>query len=134
MEGSSGRSDIERRAFKRLKVDFSIIYRINKPWHVRVLISGEEVEALAVDLSEGGIAITTDKDIPVSTILAIKIMIYTVTEGDAFQFYKNIEAEGEIRSNVLADTGKHRIGIIFTQISEEGKKELIRFAKINKEE
>lgn len=129
MEDNSKNPDIERREFDRIKVDFSIIYRINKPWYVRVLISGEEVEATAIDLSEGGIAINTNYDIPIATVILIKIMIYTVTKKDNFQLYKVIEAEGEVRSNVLLDTDKHRIGIRFTKIDEEGKKELICFAK-----
>lgn len=134
MEDSEKYSNAERRDFDRLKVDFSIIYQIDKPWYVRVLIGGEEVEATALDLSEGGMAISVNCDIPVSTALLIKIMIYKVDKENNFKFYKTIEIQGEVRSNVFLNTTMYRIGISFTKIDEEEKKELIDFAKINKKE
>lgn len=132
MEDGREKSNIERRAFERLKVDLSIIYRINRPLYVRVLISGEEIEATAIDLSQGGIAINTNYDIPISTALSIKIMIYTLTKANNFRFYKVVNADGEVRSNILVGTDKRRIGISFTEIDEEEKEELIRFVRINK--
>jgi c-di-GMP-binding flagellar brake protein YcgR len=127
-------SEVERRKFDRLKVDFSIIYQVNKPWYLRVLIGGKEVEATALDVGAGGLAVSTNYDIPVSTVLAITIMIYNVVSGNNFKFYKTILAQGKVCSNVAQDKGVHRIGINFLEIDPEGKKELLDFARIKKDQ
>ncbi len=129
MKDNKNYSNVERRDFKRLKVDFSFFYQINKPWYVLVLISGEEVEAVALDLSEGGMAFSTNCDIRAGTGLSMKIMIYKQDKENNFKVYKTIKARGKVCSNVLEDTNKHRIGINFTEIDQEGKKELIDFAQ-----
>jgi len=120
---------VERRKSKRLKVDFSFFYRINKPWYVFLLISGKEVEAMALDLSSGGIAISTNYNINVATVLSMKIMTYKQDEENNFKFYKTINAQGRVCSNILEDTDRYRIGISFTEIDAEEKEELLLFAK-----
>lgn len=130
---NQGYSGAERRKFERLKVDLSLIYRINKPWYVRVLIGGNEVEASALDLSEGGIAINTNYNIPVSTVLFIKIMVYKVVGENNFHYYKTLEVEGQVRSSNPLGNGKFRTGILFTRIKDEDRQELIGFAKMDKQ-
>jgi len=121
--------NVERRNSERLKADFSFFYRINKPWYVFLLISGEEVEAMALDLSLGGIAISTNYNIHVATVLSMKIMIYKQDKENNFKFYKTINAQGKVCSNILEDTNRYRIGINFTEIDAEEKEELLEFAK-----
>jgi hypothetical protein len=129
MQNNKDNSKIERRSSERLKADFSFFCQINKPWLVRLLIKGEEIEAVALNLSEGGMAISTDYDIRVGTVLLMNIMIYKQDILDKFKIYKTIKVQGKVISNVLDDTKKHRIGIIFRGVNQEGKKELFDFAK-----
>lgn len=128
MEGKDF-SEEERRKSKRLRINITIVYRINKPSHVRVLVGEEEVEATTSDLSEGGMSILTAYDIPLSTILTIEFMIYQVNELESFRFYKSIKVIGEVRSNVPSENNLYRIGIVFTKIEAEDKIELTKFVK-----
>ncbi len=120
-------SEEERRKSQRLRINITIVYRINKPSHVRVLIGDDEVEATTQDLSEGGMSILTVYDIPISTIFTVEFMIYQVNELDRFRFYKSIKVTGEVRSNVPSENNLRRIGIIFTKIEAEDKIELSNF-------
>ncbi len=120
-------SEEERRKSQRLRINITIVYRINKPSHVRVLIGDDEVETTTQDLSEGGMSILTVYDIPISTILTVEFMIYQVNELDRFRFYKSIKVTGEVRSNVPSENNLRRIGIIFTKIEAENKIELSNF-------
>jgi len=129
MQNNKDYSNAERRNSERLKVNFSFFYQINKPWYVLLMISGEEVEAVALDLSEGGMAISTNYNIRAGAILSMKIMIYRQDKEENFKVYKTIKAQGKVCSNVLEDTNKYRVGINFTEIDEEWKKELIDFGK-----
>jgi len=126
---SENPSEQEKRKSQRLKINITIVYHINKPSHVRVLVGDDEVEATTADLSEGGMSILTAYDIPVSTILTIEFMIYQVNELDKFRFYKSIKVTGEVRSNVPSENKFYRIGIIFKKIEPEDKVELENFVK-----
>ena len=132
MEDSAKTPIPERREFPRLKVDFAVIYQVNKPLYIRMLIGGKEVEAAALDFSKSGMAISTDYDIPVLAILDIKIMIYKVSASNNFNFYKTIKIQGEVRSNVKLSEDKFRIGVNFIQIGEKDFEELLSFINISK--
>ncbi len=127
--GSENPSEQEKRKAQRLKISITIVYHINKPSHVRVLVGEDEVEATTSDLSEGGMSILTSYDIPVLSILTIEFMIYQVNELDKFRFYKSIKVTGEVRSNVPSENNFYRVGIIFKTIEAEDKLELANFVK-----
>lgn len=124
-EGLNG----DRRKFPRLKASISIVYQIDKHSSVHVLIEDKEVDATTLDLSQEGMAILTDLDIPILALLAIEFMIYKIDEKNNFKFYKAIKVLGHVRSNVLLENNTHRIGIYFSKVNEEDKKEIADFIK-----
>lgn len=121
--------DNERRKFQRLKVQITIIYQVNRPLYVRVLIGNKEIEAITLDLSEGGMALLTDYDIPVASALSMEFMIYEVDKRNNFRFYKSIKVIGEVASNILLEDNKRRLGICFTLIDEVTKSEIKNFVE-----
>ncbi len=127
--GNNNITNKERREFKRLKVNITIVYRVNKPSHIRVLIGEEEVEAVTLDLSQGGMSILTKYDIPVFAVLSIEFMIYNIDEFNKFRFYKSIKVIGEVRSNIPGENNDYRIGIVFTKIDPEDKLEIANFVR-----
>lgn len=121
--------DKERREFKRLKINITVVYRVNKPSHIRVLVGEEEVEAVTLDLSQGGMSILTAYDIPVLAVLSIEFMIYNIDGLNKFRFYKSIKVIGEVRTNILGENNDYRIGIVFTKIDPEDKLEIANFVQ-----
>lgn len=119
----------ERRKFPRLKINITLVYQVNKPSRVRVSVGEKEIEATTLDLSEAGMSILTDYDIPVSTAIAVEFMIYNVDGSNKFRFYKSIKIEGRVKFNIAAEKNARRVGIVFTQIDEEDKLELTSFVK-----
>ncbi|MCK5305735.1 MAG: PilZ domain-containing protein [Candidatus Omnitrophica bacterium] len=118
----------ERRENKRVDVSFIIAYRVNKAPTIFMLVGGKEVYALMMDLSEGGMALLTEYEIPVGTELSIKFTLI------------NFEVEKEHRTRVMKITGKvkycgpsekeeNRLGISFTQIKKEDKAAIANFVK-----
>lgn len=132
----------ERRKSKRIKADFIVVYKIDKPLAVRIRFDNQETNALMVDLSEKGIAIKTDRDIPVGTILLINFIIVNTAVAENSDQIKAmditgkvcnntlIEAKGEVRNNTLTETNEHRLGILFTDINDENKKFIANFVKM----
>ncbi|MBN2120567.1 MAG: PilZ domain-containing protein [Candidatus Omnitrophica bacterium] len=115
-----------RRRSERVRVAFTLIYQIDKPLHVVMLIGGREINALMADISDLGMAILTNCNIPATTALLIKFTLINpyATAADRI---KSMEMQGEVRSNVLLKDGNRRLGICFTKISKEYKSAISGF-------
>lgn len=116
----------DRRRTKRVRVSLSVIYRINEPLTVRLLTANREIKATILDLSESGMAILTDYDIPEKTELLMRFTLFKV-EKDDVSFYGPVEITGEVRYSARQN-GECRLGINFIKIEEEDRKEIANFA------
>jgi len=124
----------ERRKSARLRVRLAVVYQINKPLTLRMQVGEKEIIASALDLSEGGMAISTSCDIPLQSDLLIKFTLFKVEDDDRVSFYGPMEIVGEVRSNTLIEGGLHRLGICFTSLEDKDKSEIINFIKATKKQ
>ena len=126
-------SEKERRKFLRLNVNFIVTFQVNKPPDVHMSVGGLDVDALMMDLSEEGMAITTDYEVPAGTLLNIYFTLINpyIKEDDRVS---KMDILGEVRSTALVDNHKqHRLGIYFTQIKECDKRAIAEFIRLNKD-
>lgn len=111
-------SGVERRQYKRVPVNFIVKYCIRKPMDAIMLIGNMEINAVMVDLSEGGMAIVTDYGIPVGTELALKFTLVDIYTSDQEDNNKAVEALGRVSYCTLMGKS-NRIGISFTDITKQ---------------
>ncbi|MBN2120847.1 MAG: PilZ domain-containing protein [Candidatus Omnitrophica bacterium] len=114
----------ERRRFERVAVELTITYHVHKPISIRMMVGNTQVGAKTFDLSEGGMAITTSRDIPISSILLMKFTLV-----DKTQTPHAMSITGQVRYNILIKHEEHRLGIDFTQIKKEDKTIIADFVK-----
>ncbi|MDD5730660.1 MAG: PilZ domain-containing protein [Candidatus Omnitrophica bacterium] len=119
-------SGAERRRTKRVRVSLSVIYRVNEPLTVRLLTADREIKATILDLSEQGMAIVSDYDIPKLSVVMMRFTLFKVDKEDV-SFYGPVEIAGEVRYN-QKDGDEYRLGIHFTKIDPEDKREIANFA------
>jgi len=119
----------EHRRFRRIRVNLSVIYRIAKPFGIRMVIGNKEIRATMLDLSEGGISVLTNYDIPISSQLLIKFTLFRV-ENDDVSFYGPMEITGEVRYNMPLGGNEYRLGICFTKLAKQDKTEIADFVKL----
>lgn len=119
----------DKRNARRLRLRMAVVYQINKPLALRLQIGEKEIIATALDLSEGGIAILTDYNIPENTELMIKFTLFKVNETNHVNFYGPMEIIGQVRSNNAIENNMHRLGICFTNVSDRDKVEITNFVK-----
>lgn len=121
-------SDNDRRRFKRLKINIEIAYKLNRPAYVRIFAGDKEGETITLDLSEAGVAILIDCDIPVSSFLMLEFMLYKVDKNNNFKLYRSIKVKGKVTSNTLFKN-EHRLGINFIEIEKEDRATIDSFIK-----
>ncbi len=122
-------SSAEQRKFKRIKINLSVVYRLAKPAAVRLLVGNKEVRATMLDLSEGGLSVLTNYDIPESTSLFIKFTLFRV-ENDDVSFYGPMDITGEVRYNMPLGGNEYRLGIYYKKIKSQDKSEISNFLRI----
>lgn len=107
----------ERRASRRLRMNCTVIYRINEPVSTRFMLGEKDLGAKMIDISQGGMAMVTNYDIPTSTVLSMRFTVLKVHD-EIVNFSGPVEITGEVRSNVLLDKSEHRLGIYFTKMKK----------------
>ncbi|MBM3245052.1 MAG: PilZ domain-containing protein [Candidatus Omnitrophica bacterium] len=120
----------ERRKFSRLRLRLAVVYQVNKPLTLRMQVGDKEILATALDLSEGGMAISSKIDIPNETDLLIKFTLFKVDNTGHVSFYGPMEIIGQVRYNTVVEDGVHRLGINFIKIDEKDQKEIVNFIKM----
>ena len=122
-------SGSERRKSERIRVNITVAYHIEKPISIKMLVGEEEVEATVVDISEGGLAILTKHDLPLSTLLLIEFMLIRVDKETNFKYYESVKIKGEVRSSVLLAEDKYRLGVSFKNLDDESKFKISAFVR-----
>ncbi len=119
----------DRRRYQRLDLSIIVLYRIDEPVEVRMQLGDKEIEATMLNLSEGGIGLLTNYNIPLWSVLSIKFTLSRMNKHGEVFFQGPMEITGEVRSNVMLKEGEHRLGICFTGVDQKDKVEIVKFIK-----
>lgn len=115
----------EKRRFPRVSVQFDLIYKLNNLPEVRMKIGDQERRASLLSISESGMAIQTDQEIPEATELEMLFHLI-FTDRQTPPMY----AVGQVRySTELPGAKGFRIGIQFINIDEGDRKTISDFIK-----
>jgi c-di-GMP-binding flagellar brake protein YcgR len=105
----------ERRVCKRVRMNCTVIYRADQPMDARFSVHGQDIRAKMLDISQKGMAMITDHDIPIFTVLSMRFTLLKVNE-ELVKFSGPMEITGEVRSNTPLTDCQHRLGIYFTKM------------------
>jgi len=95
----------------------TVVYRINEPSSTRFMVHGEDIKARMLDISQAGMALVTEYDIPVATQLSLRFTMLKV-DKEIVNFSGPVEVAGEVKSNIPAENNEHRLGIYFTKVKK----------------
>ncbi len=123
-------SNFDRRRFQRLKLNLSVNYRVDEPWYVRLKFKGQEIEATALNLSEGGLALLTDYDIPVASLLLLKFSLFKLDRSGEVSFYNPVEINGQVRTNLVCEKNQFRLGLCFVRQESSADSSIGEFVKL----
>lgn len=116
----------DQRKYKRVRLGLSLVYRQDSSLNVSLRGSGEEHKATMFDLSEGGLAIISNVQIPVSTLLWTRFTL-SKTEDKGVSYYGSMELLGEVRYCIAMDNDEYRLGIAFVNIKDKTMADIANF-------
>lgn len=109
----------EKRANKRVRMNCTVTYRADEPVTAHFIMRSNDLQAKMLDISQGGMAMQTNYDIPVSTILSMRFTILKVNK-EVVTFSGPTEITGKVTSNLPVEGDGHRLGIHFSQMRKVG--------------
>ena len=115
---------METRSTPRVAVELKVICHIDESQDASFKLSeGNQFEAQALDISEGGVKLLSKYLIPRGIILDLDI------DGKVFGLDRNIKTKGEVRfcESVKGLWKSNRIGVKFLDISDVDREALAKF-------
>jgi c-di-GMP-binding flagellar brake protein YcgR len=120
----------ERRRFKRAEVNFIVFYKVKSPLTIHMRFGDTEINALALDVSEGGMAVLTDYDLPALSIVTVRFIMLDDNAPNVESRTRSIEVKGEVRYNFfIEEEREYRLGIQFIGLSDEDRNFIANFVK-----
>jgi c-di-GMP-binding flagellar brake protein YcgR len=104
------------------------MYRAEGSLEVCIQTERGEFAATMVDIGEGGLAILTGAELDLSSLIWVKFTLLKPNGNQvSFDFFGLVECLGEIRDTTSLSDSYYRVGIAFTRIDEDCKKDIARF-------
>lgn len=126
-------SSEEKRKFKRINVNFIVTYKVNSPLTVRIKYGDQEIDAVALDVSEEGIGVLTNCELPASTLITIKFVMFNDAAISVEQRRRALKVNGEVRYCVFLTKEKsYRVGVRFIDITSDDRRFINNFVKMVK--
>jgi c-di-GMP-binding flagellar brake protein YcgR len=119
----------DRRRFQRLDLNVIVMYSVAEPLTIRATVGDREIEATMLNLSLGGMALLTEYNLPLWTLLDIRFTLTRITKEGTVGMYGPMRIRGEVRSNIPLEEKEYRLGISFIRIEDRDKVELTEFLK-----
>jgi hypothetical protein len=107
----------EKRKFKRVPVNFDLLYKVQLPAAVSLKLGDIERPAIAQDISEGGMGLLTNFDILPGALLKIKFSITNENEpgrGKTQNFELDVQVCYCIRAKNAFRLGVSFVNIVFS--------------------
>jgi c-di-GMP-binding flagellar brake protein YcgR len=120
----------ENREFQRTTVKFLVLYKVHAPVTVRLQVGDKLIDAIAVDLSAGGMAVLTNYAIPVDTVVNLDFTLLNEQETVDEHRCRTIQIQGQIRYSYLTKEKAYRLGIRFLDMSSDERNFIIKFVAL----
>lgn len=117
----------DSRRFQRLSLNTGIKFQPYRDYAKKIFYENKEIEAQALDISEGGLGIQSRYYIPEKTYLSIWISLSSLNREGQMVFYGPMELVGRVAWVVSCADKSFRIGIYFVQMLPQDKKVLADF-------
>lgn len=111
----------DKRKFARADASFAIFYNVLSPFEERLNFGEKEKNAIANNLSEGGLSLYTDYPIPVGTTVAMKFRLWNQAGRGDEGSSRKCHVRGEARVCVRTGKKSYNVGISFVDLSREDR-------------
>ena len=113
---------LEKRRHKRTEASFGLVYSIQEPLEKRLELGAGERDAVACDLSEGGLAISASWPVPVGAVLNIRFRLLNSRALIEQERSRSFKLRVDVRYMIAMPNRSYRVGLRFLNASEEDRR------------
>lgn len=121
----------EKRKHKRVPVFFAMLYAVKLPIAVRIYVGGLERPAVAQDIGVGGLALLTNFEIPINSLLVVKFTLANEAVLNIQERTHSFELDSQVCYCLPAESGSYRLGVSFVNIVSSESLFISNYIKAN---
>jgi len=119
----------EKRQYKRVPDAFIVTFQLKSPRAIVLQAGNQEYDAIALDVSEGGVGVDSGQEIPVGAEVLMRFRILNELSVSDNDRRREIVVEGESRYCRSTDPTNYRVGLLFKNLTEDDRAFLARYVK-----
>ncbi len=119
----------ERRQHRRVPDSFLVAYRLLSTRAAAVRLDNNERDAIALDLSEGGLGLDAVDEIPVGAEITLRFKILNELSSTERDKRREFTLKAESRYCRLTQQNNYRVGLLFKDISEQDREFIATYVK-----
>ena len=107
----------DKRKFRRGEASFAIRYQVRSPVEVRLEFGVKEQEAIACDLSEGGLALFLEHPLPAGAVIDLSFRLFNQGAAVEAERARKFALQAETRYSQRMPDKSYRVGVRFLNTS-----------------
>lgn len=119
----------DRRKHKRIPDSFPVMFRVRAPFAVSVQFGQRSLDAIARDISEGGVGLYAGHDLPAHSLVGLQFKIRNESAALEADRRRAFDIGGEVRYCAVTDEKCYRLGVLFTSIQEADRRFIAQYIK-----
>ena len=116
MSGERRQGGPENRRHKRVPAAFAVVYTIESPFELRLEIGKREIDGIANDLSQSGLSLMTNYQIPAGAVITMRFKLLDKAAVMDEDRARKFELQGEARYSFFGKEKAYRVGIRFLNL------------------
>jgi len=121
--------DQECRGFQRIYLNLLVWYKALNPEEVCKMLGSADQAAVSLDISPVGISFMSNHDIPLSSELGLKFVVFNSQKVMKPNLFIPIEVKAKVYSSTRYDNDNYRVGVLFDNISQPLQQKLASFIR-----
>ena len=116
----------ENRRHKRVPAAFAVVYTVESPFELRLEIGKREIDGIANDLSQSGLSLMTNYQIPTGAVITMRFKLLDKSAVMDEDRARKFELQGEARYSFFGKEKAYRVGIRFLNLLPADRDFIIR--------
>jgi len=121
----------DQRKFQRYDCNLTVWCKVQEPQDVRAQFADRELEATALNVSEAGIGLISNHQIPKHSIVSLTLVMLRGNSSGEIRGQRPLEVKGKVcYSQPTGEVNRYRLGVCFTEVPSEYKERLSNFLTV----
>jgi len=119
----------DKRKYQRYGCNMTVWCKVQEPQDVRTQFADREIEATALNVSEAGVGLLSDQQIPKHSMISLTLVMFKGNSEGEVRGQKPLQFQGTVcySQPAMDEENKFRLGVSFTSVPQDYREQLSNF-------